>query len=222
MDKKSLGEKKVEMQYVKKFYRKLGVMFANKLVSTKITPNQITIFGIFMGISAGFLFSQGDYLYSVLGAITLQISLISDYIDGSLARMRSESSKLGDWLDATSCRIVAVVVFFGIIWGLYTIEKDIMVWILGLTVTSTFLLIEDMYIRFQTYSFANRAIQHGKKRFGPLKELLYTPAVVYPLIFFGALLDMMLIAMYILAIYGLIGFLGLFMLQTRIIMKQDV
>jgi len=47
-------------------YRPLGFVIAKILTKTKITPNIITITGIFWGILAGFLLSRGTITFFIL------------------------------------------------------------------------------------------------------------------------------------------------------------
>lgn len=63
---------------------------------TKITPNQISLLSLFVGLMAAVMFLKENL---ILGAILWQISYILDTADGKLARLLSQDSKKGDFVD---------------------------------------------------------------------------------------------------------------------------
>jgi phosphatidylglycerophosphate synthase len=84
-----------------KITKYLTLLIANY---TKITPNQITTLSLVFAIFSGVAFY---YEKLVVGAVLYQISYIFDIVDGSLARVKSQSSQIGafydvltDWLKA--------------------------------------------------------------------------------------------------------------------------
>ena len=74
--------------------------------SLAVTPNQVTICAILVGLFAGFLASRGAYVYYAIAGVLLEINSILDSVDGELARLRFQYSKLGQWLDNLSDDIV--------------------------------------------------------------------------------------------------------------------
>jgi len=79
---------------------------------TNITPNQVTTASLLFAIFAGVAFY---YAYFVMGAILYQMSYTLDIVDGSIARSRHLSSRIGafydvmtDWLKAP---LLFIVVF---------------------------------------------------------------------------------------------------------------
>ena len=80
--------------------RKLSRLVSSVLVSLPITPNQITLLSLFIGLAACWFFLQGGYRYSVLGAVVLYTSIILDCSDGEVARLKFMSSKYGGLLDS--------------------------------------------------------------------------------------------------------------------------
>ena len=87
------------------FYRPVG--FCVALIGEKIgwTPNAITIFGIFLGIGAGFLIYPSDLLLNIFGVGLLVMADVCDSADGQLARMTKQYSRIGRILDGVSSDI---------------------------------------------------------------------------------------------------------------------
>jgi phosphatidylglycerophosphate synthase len=88
--------------------------------SLAVTPNQVTICAIFIGLCASLFAAFGSkwllergvstgwarYLPFAVAGLMLQINSILDSVDGELARLRFQYSKLGQWLDNLSDDIV--------------------------------------------------------------------------------------------------------------------
>ncbi|MEE9557873.1 MAG: CDP-alcohol phosphatidyltransferase family protein, partial [Candidatus Brocadiales bacterium] len=102
--------------------RKLSRLVSGVLVGYPITPNQITLLSFVIGLAACWFYLQGDYWYSVLGAMTLYASIILDLSDGEVARLKFMSSEYGALLD-TLCDSA---VFSGIIFcSALAIHRDL-------------------------------------------------------------------------------------------------
>lgn len=85
------------------------------LARTPITPNMITVFGV-VGMTAGALalFPTG-HLFA--GTMVCTFFVLSDMLDGALARIKGNSGSFGAFLDSTLDRIGDAAVFGGIaIW----------------------------------------------------------------------------------------------------------
>jgi phosphatidylglycerophosphate synthase len=71
-----------------------------------VTPNHVTLLAISVGICAAALVLRGGWLCVALGGVLLEVNSILDSVDGELARLRFQYSKLGQWLDNLSDDIV--------------------------------------------------------------------------------------------------------------------
>lgn len=99
-------------------YRPLGFVLAKILSKTRITPNIITIAGIFWGILAGFLLSRGTITFFIYGALIYQVANIFDCADGQLARLTSNYSDFGRILDGFVDYVNVSAVYVGSFIGL--------------------------------------------------------------------------------------------------------
>lgn len=80
---------------------------------TGLTPNAITLLGL-MGTSFGaYLISQGKM---TTGGIVLLISVLVDALDGTMARLRGESTDFGGFVDSVSDRYAEFITFGGLLY----------------------------------------------------------------------------------------------------------
>ena len=74
--------------------------------SLAVTPNHVTIVAILVGLAAAVFAATGEWMMMALGGLLLEINSILDSVDGELARLRFQYSKVGQWLDNVSDDIV--------------------------------------------------------------------------------------------------------------------
>jgi len=101
------------------FNRPLGRFLSKALIHTPVSPNQVSVFAIAVGVIAGWFFTRGSHSDMVIGAILLQLSAAIDCVDGDIARVVFKESNLGKWLDIIGDQIVHIAVFLGIGVGLW-------------------------------------------------------------------------------------------------------
>ncbi len=68
----------------------------------RLTPNQISVFSLFVGLAAALCFATGTWGGLLAGALLMQASLIIDCVDGEVARFTRSFSDLGAWIDAST------------------------------------------------------------------------------------------------------------------------
>ena len=78
---------------------RLGHGLARLLCSTAVTPNQLTLFGLGVGLAGAGLLLFGDYRYSLGGMLLFVTRGILDHADGELARLKDCCSEFGYRLD---------------------------------------------------------------------------------------------------------------------------
>lgn len=78
-----------------------------------LTPNAITLLGL-VGTSIGAYFiSRGEM---TTGGIILLLSVLVDALDGTMARLRGESSDFGGFVDSVSDRYAEFITFGGLLY----------------------------------------------------------------------------------------------------------
>jgi CDP-alcohol phosphatidyltransferase len=99
-------------------FRPFAYVLVKIFQPTPVTPNQITLISLILGLMAGFCFWQGSTSWVLAGAIFLFWTNVFDCADGMLARVRSSSSVIGYILDGMVDYITHIVVFVSILHGL--------------------------------------------------------------------------------------------------------
>lgn len=90
-------------------HRPLAYAFVAATYRTPLTPNQVTLLAMLVGIAAGVCWAIGTPTLMIWGGALLWTSAILDGADGILARAKRMQSELGRALDGLSDVLVAVV-----------------------------------------------------------------------------------------------------------------
>ena len=102
------------------------------LYPISVSANQITFLALLMGLAAAGCYAFGGEHALIWGAVFLYGKLFLDNVDGPLARLRGEVSRLGRFLDSFSDFTVAVGVYGAITWRLAQGAPDpAFLWALG-------------------------------------------------------------------------------------------
>jgi phosphatidylglycerophosphate synthase len=86
--------------------------------SLAVTPNHVTICAIAVGLVASYFASLGAWWSFAVAGVLLELNSILDSVDGELARLRFQYSKLGQWLDNLSDDIVDNLFLVAVGYGL--------------------------------------------------------------------------------------------------------
>ncbi len=95
----------------------LSTPISAALVKTPITPNVLTLCGLFIGFLAGWCFADASYLGSLVGGLLLVLTAVGDCCDGDVARLKLMETDFGDTLDTACDNIINVFVFTGMMLG---------------------------------------------------------------------------------------------------------
>ncbi len=78
-----------------------------------LTPNAITLLGLAGTTIGAYIISQGRM---TTGGIVLLLSVLVDALDGTMARLRGESSDFGAFVDSVSDRYAEFITFGGLLY----------------------------------------------------------------------------------------------------------
>jgi hypothetical protein len=85
-----------------RFFRPVGAWIARRLAHTRVTPDQVTLVSLIIGLGAGHLFVYANAWLNGLGFVLFIVSDVFDSADGQLARFRGTSTQFGRALDGIS------------------------------------------------------------------------------------------------------------------------
>jgi phosphatidylglycerophosphate synthase len=97
-------------------HRPVGFVFARLAMPTPVTPNQITVLSMVLGLCAGASMIARFPHHGVVAGACLLLSAGFDCADGMLARMRRSFSEIGRMLDGVADLVSLVFALTGAIW----------------------------------------------------------------------------------------------------------
>ena len=109
--------------------RKASTPLTALALRLRLTPNQVSVFSLVVGLSAALCFATGSWWGLLAGALLMQASLIIDCVDGEVARFTRSFSDLGAWIDASSDRVKEYAAYAGLAAGSLRNGHDI--WLLA-------------------------------------------------------------------------------------------
>lgn len=101
------------------FDRRISRSISKRLVRTRVTPNQITLGGMTIGLLGALLLSRPGYWPQLIGSLLFLLCVVVDGVDGEIARLKLQESPFGHYLDVVTDNIVHIAIFVGIAFGLY-------------------------------------------------------------------------------------------------------
>jgi len=99
--------------------RKISGFITGLLVKTPVTPNQVTIISLILGIASAAFFSHGAHTYTIIAGLFYFISTVFDQCDGEVARYKQMTSDFGKTFDIIVDSIVNATITIGITIAIY-------------------------------------------------------------------------------------------------------
>jgi phosphatidylglycerophosphate synthase len=88
------------------------------------TANQVTVISAVLGMGAGVLLVPTGILPAVLAFVVYQLHILTDYVDGEIARVKALASPKGAYFDLMVGRYVKPVVLYGAALGAWLMHPD--------------------------------------------------------------------------------------------------
>jgi phosphatidylglycerophosphate synthase len=89
------------------------------LLGTRVSPNQVTAAALLCALAAALLAASGGAVNAALAGLLYWTGNALDCVDGDLARLRLQSTKLGEWLDSMTDEISTFSLLAGLGIGLW-------------------------------------------------------------------------------------------------------
>jgi phosphatidylglycerophosphate synthase len=112
--------------------RKISGFISGFLIKTPITPNQVTITSLVIGIASAVFFSYGARTCTIIAGVLYFISTVFDQCDGEVARFKHMESDFGRAFDIIVDSIVNAAIVAGITFALYKTSGSIFIIMIGL------------------------------------------------------------------------------------------
>jgi phosphatidylglycerophosphate synthase len=118
--------------------RRISLAITRRLVGTRITPNQMTLVSLTIGLLGAPFFLSAEPLLQIVGSLLFLTHSILDGCDGELARLKFQESPSGARLDFWGDNLVHVAVFGCMAGGWTLAEASLWPLLLGaLAITGT-------------------------------------------------------------------------------------
>lgn len=128
--------------------RYISLAISRWLVKTPLSPNQVSVGILALGIAGGLIATRGDYWSLVLGAFLFQSQSVLDGCDGEMSRITYRGSLLGEWLDTVGDDLTNYGFFAGSAWGLYSYTENTIYLVAGLVTVCCGLLASGLEYRY--------------------------------------------------------------------------
>lgn len=170
---RSLKLKDVEEVFDLYFYRPLAFALVKAIYRTNITPNQLTVVSMFVGVLGGLCYGFGHRAAVTAGAILYGLSIVIDCSDGQLARLKKNGTRLGRILDGLIDYVVMISIYAGIGIGLVPESGDGRLWwllILAAALSNLFHSVALDYYRNRFMDFVQGASSQDEEDYRSFKE----------------------------------------------------
>lgn len=111
--------------------RKISGFISGFLSRTSVTPNQVTIVSLIIGIAAAVFFSHGAHTYTIIAGVLYFLSTVFDQCDGEVARLKQMETEFGWKFDIIVDAIVNAVIVIGITIAVYMKMGSVLVIMAG-------------------------------------------------------------------------------------------
>jgi len=124
--------KPVPKFFYHRFLDKISLLPTWLFLHTKITPNQVTVLSMVLGVVAAFFYSSSAMAAWVIGFFILQIIFVLDAVDGMIARYRKVANPIGKYFDIMAPNLIIPAVFTGITFYVYNLWTSPLAFLLGI------------------------------------------------------------------------------------------
>ncbi len=170
----------------KHFERRISLALTKRLVETSITPNQMTILSILVGLLGAFFMGISKGFWQVSGSGLFLLHSILDGCDGEIARVKFAESRWGGLLDFWGDNVVHSAVFLAIAWEWWTRVHILLPFLLAaLAVSATWVSVSLIYwktMRVKSQEgplYTSVSSSSGKNKISQIVDLLNTRDFIY-------------------------------------------
>ncbi len=104
--------------------RPVSLRLSKIFIRLGLTPNQISVGNLAVGLVGAWFAAAGGYFNIALGALLFQLSSIVDGSDGEVAKLTYTGSERGSWIDTLCDELTCLAFFVALPVGLYRTTGD--------------------------------------------------------------------------------------------------
>jgi phosphatidylglycerophosphate synthase len=104
--------------------RPVSLRLSRVFIRLGLTPNQISVGNLLVGLAGAWLAAGGGYAGIALGALLFQLSSIVDGSDGEVAKLTFTASERGSWIDTICDELTCFAFFIALPVGVYRTTGD--------------------------------------------------------------------------------------------------
>jgi hypothetical protein len=119
--RKSMDQDGVVAFYV---FRVLSRLMTRALIDTPVTPNQVSLSAMALGLLAAVCAGLGTEVGLIAAGVLFWLGAVVDCVDGEIARLRVKGSKLGEWLDSMADEVSTFGLLIGLGIGMERMDYD--------------------------------------------------------------------------------------------------
>ncbi len=140
--KKIIKKPTVDEIYYNYFTRYVSAYFTKIISNSNITPNFVSYIMFLVGLTAIYFLSLSSTVSILFSGLLFILHNILDTVDGDLARLKSQTSKFGKFIDQITHAIINPSIFFALYFRLQNeINFELFFLICG------FIFLADMYLK---------------------------------------------------------------------------
>lgn len=154
-------------------YRPLAFGLVKIMIPLPVTPNQLTMISMILGVFAGILYGFGLYATTIAAAILFLAANVFDCADGQLARIKRNGTKTGRIIDGLADYITGIATTLGIAIGYSTAYMEPHFWWILVFASSVSMVIHSVvldYYRNEFVSITTGKVQTALDEYLEFKE----------------------------------------------------
>ena len=176
---------------------RLVAIWINQLFGDRITPTQVTVFGLVAHLPIAWLIAEQQF---VIAGLLLIVFGLFDTLDGELARLQKRVSLFGAFVDSTADRAKEAMLYIGIGYVFAINQQPLLVALAIFTLGVSFLV---SYINAAGDATSQQSAHVKSKANQTYRSGLGSFEVRISLLIFGLLLNAMTAALLIICLLGL-------------------
>jgi len=194
---------------------------------TKVTPTQVTITSIIVGILSGFLLAISGYIgqlwpvfteyqVRIAGGVLAYVFGTLDGVDGKLARLKDNTTHLGKWWDGVAGQLSITLMFFGLAIGL----KSYFALIIAFIASASFMI---AYLQIALYKIDFGSVME-KEKVDLIKNrrswtYIYGMSLLFPMMPIASIINYPMIPLYFYSFFGILFYLAVVYFQYNALKK---